>query len=82
MNNDAGINKGRSVAVIDPVSGLVIKDIILGLHPNEIISDKKGRFVYVTNSNSDNVSVINTFTDNVTVDNKREASTRNKSIFR
>ncbi len=65
-NNAGGSTKEGSVAVIDPVSGLVIKDIIVGLHPNEIISDKKGRFVYVTNSNSDNVSVINTFTDNVT----------------
>ena len=67
VNNDAGgSTREGSVAVIDPGSGLVIKDIIVGLHPNEIISDKKGRFLYVTNSNSDNVSVISTSTDKVT----------------
>lgn len=66
VNNDAGgSTREGSVAVIDPFSGLVIKDIITGQHPNEIISDKRGRFVYVTNSNSDNVSVINTARDTV-----------------
>ena len=65
-NNAGGSTREGSVAVIDPLSGLVIKDILVGLHPNEIISDKKGRYVYVTNSNSDNVSVINTHTDRVT----------------
>jgi YVTN family beta-propeller protein len=33
---------------------------VVGLHPNGIISDKSGNFVYITNSNSDNVTVINT----------------------
>ena len=53
------------MTVIDPVSGKIIKEIIVGLHPNEIISDKNGKFVYVTNSNSDNVSVINTANDKI-----------------
>ncbi len=65
-NNAGGATREGSVAVIDPATGLVIKDIITGLHPNEIISDAKGRYIYVTNSNSDNVSVINTVTDRVT----------------
>ncbi len=38
----------------------------MGLHPNEIITDKKKKFIYVTNSNSDNISVINTYRDEVT----------------
>jgi len=38
----------------------------VGLHPNEIINDKSGKFVYVTNSNSDNVTVINTTNDEIT----------------
>ena len=38
----------------------------MGLHPNKIISDSRGKFVYVTNSNSDNVSVINAGLDVVT----------------
>lgn len=65
-NKAGGSTREGSVAVIDPLTGLVIKDIIVGLHPNEIISDKKGRYIYVTNSNSDNVSVINTISDRVT----------------
>jgi len=65
-NNKGGSTREGSVTVIDPVDGHIIKDIIVGLHPNEITSDSRGNFVYVTNSNSDNVSVINTKTDMVT----------------
>jgi YVTN family beta-propeller protein len=50
---------------LNPADGKIIKEVIVGLHPNEIISDKGGQFVYVTNSNSDNVSVINTGSDEV-----------------
>jgi YVTN family beta-propeller protein len=60
-----GATREGSVSVIDIASGKTIKEIIVGLHPNEIISDKTGKFVYVTNSNSDNVSVINTINDEV-----------------
>lgn len=66
-NKDAGgATREGSVAVIDPETGKVLKDIITGLHPNEIISDQKGERLYVTNSNSDNVSVIDTRKDEVT----------------
>ncbi|MDX2415675.1 MAG: bifunctional YncE family protein/alkaline phosphatase family protein [Bacteroidales bacterium] len=54
-----------SVTVFDPKDGEVIKEIIVGLHPNEIISSPDGTYVYITNSNSDNVSVIQTATDEV-----------------
>jgi YVTN family beta-propeller protein len=60
-----GATREGSVTVIDPASGKILKEIIVGLHPNEIISDKNGSFVYVTNSNSDNISVINTAKDAV-----------------
>lgn len=60
-----GATREGSVAVIDPANGKILKHIIVGLHPNEIISDKSGKFVYVTNSNSDNISVINTARDTV-----------------
>jgi YVTN family beta-propeller protein len=63
--NAGGATREGSVAVIDPASGRIIKEVIVGLHPNEIISDKTGSFVYITNSNSDNVSVIKTTTDEV-----------------
>jgi YVTN family beta-propeller protein len=63
--NAGGATREGSVAVIDPSDGKIIKEIIVGLHPNEIIADKKGRFVYITNSNSDNVTVIDTENDEV-----------------
>src|SRR5208282_5023900 len=34
-------------------------------HPNEIIADQAGDFIYLTNSNSDNVTVINTSADEI-----------------
>jgi YVTN family beta-propeller protein len=61
-----GATREGSVAVIDIMTGDVIKEIMVGLHPNDIISDKGGNFIYVANSNSDNVSVINTLRDTVT----------------
>jgi YVTN family beta-propeller protein len=61
-----GATREGSVTVIDPEDGKIIKELVVGLHPNEIISDKTGRFVYVTNSNSDNVTVINTAKDEIT----------------
>jgi YVTN family beta-propeller protein len=63
--NAGGATREGSVAVIDIKSGKIIKDIIVGLHPNDIISDKTGKFIYVSNSNSDNISVINTSTDEI-----------------
>jgi len=53
-----GATAGGTVQVIDPESGNVIKEIPVGLHPNVIIASKDGRFLYVANANSDNVSVI------------------------
>jgi YVTN family beta-propeller protein len=63
--NAGGATREGSVTVLDPASGKIIKEVIVGLHPNEIISDKREKFVYVTNSNSDNVSVINTSGDTI-----------------
>jgi YVTN family beta-propeller protein len=63
--NAGGATREGSVAVINPSNGAIIKEIVVGLHPNEIISDSEGKYVYITNSNSDNVSVINTLTDEI-----------------
>ena len=60
-----GATREGSVAVIDAATGKIIKELVVGLHPNDIISDNSGKFVYVTNSNSDNVTVINTSTDDI-----------------
>ncbi|MBN2864301.1 MAG: bifunctional YncE family protein/alkaline phosphatase family protein [Bacteroidales bacterium] len=65
-NSTGGGTREGSVTVINPATGSIIKHILVGLHPNEIISDRSGRYVYVTNSNSDNVSVINTLNDEIT----------------
>jgi YVTN family beta-propeller protein len=64
-NLAGGSTREGSVTVLDPANGKIIKEIIVGLHPNEVISDNTGKFVYVTNSNSDNISVINTENDEV-----------------
>jgi YVTN family beta-propeller protein len=64
-NEKGGSTREGSVTVMQPSDGKILKQIITGLHSNEIISDSRGRFVYVTNSNSDNVSVIDTRKDEV-----------------
>lgn len=65
-NNAGGSTREGSVTVIDPTDGRIITELVAGLHPNEIVSDKDGRFVYITNSNSDNVTVINSAKDEIT----------------
>jgi YVTN family beta-propeller protein len=59
VDNRNGSTREGSVAIIDPSSGKIIKELMVGLHPNDIICDKSGKYVYLTNSNSDNISVIN-----------------------
>ena len=53
-----GATAGGTVQVVDQENGNVIKEISVGLHPNAIIASTDGRFLYVANANSDNVSVI------------------------
>lgn len=60
-----GATREGSVTVLDPLNGKILSEIVVGLHPNEIIADRKGKFIYVTNSNSDNVSVIDTKKDKI-----------------
>jgi YVTN family beta-propeller protein len=64
-NSAGGATREGSVSVINPNNGYVIREIIVGLHPNEIIRNNKGKFIYITNSNSDNVTVINTRKDEI-----------------
>jgi YVTN family beta-propeller protein len=64
-NEKGGSTREGSVTVVRPFDGKILKQIITGLHPNEIVSDTRGKFVYVTNSNSDNISVIDTRKDEV-----------------
>ncbi len=48
-----------SVSVFS-TDGSPITEIKVGLHPNDIISSKNHRFLYVSNANSDNITVIDT----------------------
>jgi YVTN family beta-propeller protein len=61
-----GATREGSVSVLDPKSGVVIKEIQVGLHPNDIIASYDGKYVYVANANSDDVNSISTTTDVVT----------------
>ena len=60
-----GATSSGTVSIIDLKTGNAEKEVEVGLHPNAIISSKDGQFVYVSNGNSDNVSVINTQSDKV-----------------
>lgn len=78
-NNVAGVPWGKaridttnaatregSIGVFDPLNGKLLNEIIVGLHPNEITASPDQKFIYLTNSNSDAVSVIRTDNDKVT----------------
>lgn len=54
-----------SVSIFDIITGKLVKEINVGLHPNAIIHSPDGQFVYVSNGNSDNISVINTYSNEV-----------------
>ncbi len=63
IDHATGASAFGSVSVIDTKNGIVMKEIKTGLHPNAIIVDKQKKFVYVSNGNSDNISVINCSND-------------------
>lgn len=60
INPKTGATSEGTVGVYDLNDGKLIKEISVGLHPNDIIANASGKFVYVANGNSDNVSVIST----------------------
>lgn len=53
-----GATSEGTVSVIDLNTGNVEKEIPVGLHPNAIISSIDGKYIFVSNGNSDNVSII------------------------
>ncbi|HEX5026479.1 MAG TPA: bifunctional YncE family protein/alkaline phosphatase family protein [Agriterribacter sp.] len=55
-----GASSNGSVSVFDVQSGSLIKEVAAGLHPNDLVASSDGDFVYVTNGNSDDITVINT----------------------
>ncbi|MCP9770598.1 phosphoesterase [Lacihabitans sp. LS3-19] len=54
-----------SVSIINTNSGRVLNEIKVGLHPNAIISSADKKLIYVSNGNSDNISVIDIETQKV-----------------
>ncbi len=66
VSPETGATREGSVYVYSPSSGELLKEIIVGLHPNDIISSPDENYVYVANANSDAISVISTKTDKIT----------------
>lgn len=56
---------GRAVAVVDLATESIAQLIKVGDHPNELLLNKKGTFLFVANANDNTVSVINTATHKV-----------------
>jgi DNA-binding beta-propeller fold protein YncE len=53
------INHDGSVTVIDQLKKSVLDDPQVGNHPIEAVADAQGRSLYVINSGSDDMSVVN-----------------------
>lgn len=60
-----GATAAGTLSVFGLKDGKLIKEVTVGLHPNDLVASKNSRFIFVANGNSDNVSVINT--ENLTV---------------
>lgn len=59
-NPATGALSRGSVSVYNTTDGSVVAETEAGLHPNDIIHSADNRFIYVSNGNSDNISVIDT----------------------
>lgn len=57
-NPVTGATGPGSLSIIDAGSGALLKELPLGLHPNAIVTSPDSAFLYITNGNSDNVSVV------------------------
>jgi YVTN family beta-propeller protein len=65
IDKKTGVASSGSVSVINLESQTVTKEISVGLHPCAMALSSDKSLLYVTNSNSDDVSVINTKSDAV-----------------
>lgn len=65
-NPKTGAISQGSVSVIDITTGNSVKEIPVGLHPNAMVVSKDSSKLYVSNGNSDEVSVIDVNKDMVT----------------
>ncbi|TAJ52409.1 MAG: phosphoesterase [Chitinophagaceae bacterium] len=60
-----GATATGSVTVFDTQTGKQLTEINTGLHPNAVLASGDGKFVYVANGNSDEITVIQTASDKV-----------------
>ena len=56
---------GKKVALINTLNPAITSSINTGDHPNELLLNKKGTYLFVANANDNTVSVINTVTKKV-----------------
>ncbi len=63
---ETGATREGTVSVFNATDGTLLKEIIVGLHPNDIITSPDQKYVFIANANSDAVSVIKTSTDEIT----------------
>ena len=64
INPKTGAINNGTVSIFD-LNGSLIKETKVGLHPNDIIHSSDNRFVFVSNANSDDITVINTRNNSV-----------------
>ncbi len=60
VDHRTGATAFGTVSVIDLETGKMLPEIEISLHPNAIVISNDQKFVYVSNGNSDNISVIST----------------------
>ena len=65
VNEINGAVREGSVSVLNPETGAVVTEIVVGQHPNDVVASSDNKFVYVSNANSDQVSVISTIANKV-----------------
>ncbi|MBC6112617.1 alkaline phosphatase family protein [Pedobacter fastidiosus] len=58
---------GKAISVVDVVEEKITGSIPVGDHPNELLLNKKGNYLFVANANDNTVSVIST-TDNKVIE--------------
>jgi len=76
-----GATREGTVSVLNPETGKVLKEITVGLHPNDIIASANGKTIFVANANSDCVSAISTLTDEVSETISVRLSAENNSFW-
>ncbi len=66
IDPQTGATREGTVSVLDAKTGKLLKNITVGLHPNDITASSDQKFVFTANANSDQVSAISTEKDEVT----------------